>query len=544
MKKANVYSYLRFSDPKQASGTSADRQMEYAAKWAADRGLTLDASLSLRDEGLSAYHQRHVKQGALGTFLRAVEEGRIPRGSVLVVEALDRLSRAEPILAQAQLAQIINAGITVVTASDGREYNFERLKAQPMDLVYSLLVMIRAHEESDTKSKRVKAAIRRLCEGWIAGTYRGPVGSPNNDPGWVRKTDGGKYELDHDAAKAIRLMAKMATQGYSASKIIDELNARGLHMTTGSRNSIDRVRQILAKRTLIGEKLVEIGGEVYQLAGYYPPLLTEEEFANLQHMLLQRGRRHGKGQVPALFTGMRIAFCGYCESPLVSQNAMYRNKQDSGLPQDGHRRLACTGYKYDAVCDVGGSCSVVPIERAIMLYCSDRLNLSRLMEGDGRAPDVSSQLAYARQRAADLETKIARVTEALMQDDGDAPAAILRRVREMERKLGEERGEIDSLEAELSSISTAKSPAASEAWAALIEGVELLDYDARIKARQLVADTFSKIIVYRAGFAPDEGDDGSIGVLLVSKTGGTRILRVDRKTGGFKEAEDLELVDA
>ncbi|MNE91641.1 hypothetical protein D3C80_1892790 [compost metagenome] len=96
-----------------------------------------------------------MKQGALGAFLRAIDEGRIPKGSVLVVEGLDRLSRAEPLLAQAQLAQIINGGITVVTASDGREYNRAGLKAQPMDLVYSLLVMIRAHEESDTKSKRV-----------------------------------------------------------------------------------------------------------------------------------------------------------------------------------------------------------------------------------------------------------------------------------------------------------------------------------------------------------------------------------------------------
>ncbi|WP_324295469.1 recombinase family protein [Burkholderia pseudomallei] len=157
--KARVYSYLRFSDPKQATGSSVDRQIEYAHRWAAERGMLLDNSLSLRDEGLSAYHQRHVTQGALGVFLRAVEDGRIPAGSVLIVEGLDRLSRAEPIQAQAQLAQIINAGITVVTASDGREYNRARLKAQPMDLVYSLLVMIRAHEESDTKSKRVKAAV-------------------------------------------------------------------------------------------------------------------------------------------------------------------------------------------------------------------------------------------------------------------------------------------------------------------------------------------------------------------------------------------------
>src|SRR5580698_7964217 len=100
---AKVYSYLRFSDPKQAAGSSADRQAAYAEKWAADHGLQLDASLSLRDEGLSAYHQAHVKKGALGTFLRAVEDGQIAPGSVLVVEGLDRLSRAEPIEAQAQL---------------------------------------------------------------------------------------------------------------------------------------------------------------------------------------------------------------------------------------------------------------------------------------------------------------------------------------------------------------------------------------------------------------------------------------------------------
>ncbi|WP_366887899.1 recombinase family protein [Streptomyces sp. NPDC005476] len=94
--KARVYSYLRFSDPKQAAGGSVDRQLEYAARWAADKAMELDASLSLRDEGLSAYHQRHVRQGALGVLLRAVEDGQVPGGSVLIVEGLDRLSRAEP----------------------------------------------------------------------------------------------------------------------------------------------------------------------------------------------------------------------------------------------------------------------------------------------------------------------------------------------------------------------------------------------------------------------------------------------------------------
>lgn len=56
LEKGLVYSYLRFSDPRQSAGGSTDRQIAYAAKWAAEHNLELDTRLSLRDEGLSAYH--------------------------------------------------------------------------------------------------------------------------------------------------------------------------------------------------------------------------------------------------------------------------------------------------------------------------------------------------------------------------------------------------------------------------------------------------------------------------------------------------------
>lgn len=51
MSKPKVYSYLRFSDPKQAAGSSVDRQTEYARRWAAERGLELEAMYSLRTAG-------------------------------------------------------------------------------------------------------------------------------------------------------------------------------------------------------------------------------------------------------------------------------------------------------------------------------------------------------------------------------------------------------------------------------------------------------------------------------------------------------------
>ncbi|MPV70627.1 hypothetical protein [Burkholderia sp. BE17] len=48
-----------------------------------NRGMGVDASLSVRDEGLSAYRQRYIRQGALGVFLRAVEDNEVPADSNL-----------------------------------------------------------------------------------------------------------------------------------------------------------------------------------------------------------------------------------------------------------------------------------------------------------------------------------------------------------------------------------------------------------------------------------------------------------------------------
>ncbi|MDY7806447.1 recombinase family protein [Burkholderia stagnalis] len=537
--KSRVYSYLRFSDPKQAAGGSIDRQLEYAARWAADHEMELDASLSLRDEGLSAYHQRHVRQGALGVFLRAIEDGQVPTGSVLIVEGLDRLSRAEPLQAQAQLAQIVNAGITVVTASDGREYNRERLKAQPMDLVYSLLVMIRAHEESDTKSKRVKAAIRRQCQGWIAGTWRAPI-RVGRDPHWVREIEGGGFELIPERASAVQLVVQMFKQGHGAVQVVRELAERGLKISETGRTHSSNIYKILANRMLIGEKSVEVEGETFRLEGYYPALLTPAEFADLRYLAEQRGRRKGKGEIPGVVTGLGITYCGYCGAAVVAQNLMGRKRLPDGRPYPGHRRLHCVTYSQGAGCKISGSCSVVPVERALMLYCSDQINLTRLLEGDSGTATLSAQLASARQRVAELEAQVRRVTDALLLDDGEAPAAVLKRLRELESQLAGERREVDSLEHHLAASASAVAPAAADAWRDLVNGVEHLDYDARMMARQLVADTFSRIVIYQSGFRPDV-DEGSIGLLLVAKRGTTRMLRVDRRTGKWQAAEEHNL---
>jgi DNA invertase Pin-like site-specific DNA recombinase len=504
--------------------------------------MVLDDTLTLRDEGLSAYHQRHITNGALGVFLRAVEDGHVQHGSVLIVEGLDRLSRAEPIQAQAQLAQIVNAGITVVTASDGREYNRDRLRAQPMDLVYSLLVMIRAHEESDTKSKRVKAAIRRQCQGWIAGHWRRPI-RVGRDPQWVREVDG-RFELIPERADAVRFLIEKYLGGYGSERTLRELEKLGVPISDAGKTCGPHLYKLFANRGLIGEKVVELDGEEYRLEGYYPPVVSPEKFAEVRYVAEQRKGRKGKGrpgqgEIPGIVTGIGIAYCGYCGTTVLAQNLMGRNRDDQGRPQRGHRRLVCHAYRQMNGCPVRGSISSFPVERALMHYCSDQINLSRLLEGDSGAAALSAQIAKVKMRVVEAEAKIGRATDALLQDGAGAPAALLKRLRELEEQLDRDKNEIGVLEHKLAAESAAP-PAAAQAWADLVKGVEDLDYDARIKARQLVSDTFSRIVIYNKGFNP-HADDKTIGVLLIAKRGTTRMIHVDRKTGEWRAAEEFEI---
>lgn len=532
--KARVYSYIRFSDAKQAAGASVDRQSAYAAKWAAEHGLLLDDELSMRDEGLSAFHQRHVKKGALGVFLRAVEDGKVPPHSVLIVEGLDRLSRADPIDAQAQLTSIITAGISVVTAEDNRVYNRANLKANPFDLIHSLLKMIRANEESETKSRRVRDALRRQCQDWISGKSRRLIRF-GNTPGWLRAV-GGKWELIPERAGAVLLAIDMFQKGLGAGYIANHLSAAGLSVSNGEPNSGHIVR-MLTQRALMGEKRIELDGETFILEGYFPALLDAEAFEELRLLAESRGsrtRRGVKGAIPSLLTGMGITFCGYCGSPLKSQTAANKMRPDGTL-DDCQRRLQCVRVNTGGGCVVKGSCSSAPVERALMRYCSIWENLERLYGPDRSAAPHSALLA-ARLNLEKIDKALQRITDALM--ESDAPSSTFtKKARELEEDRARTLEQIKAAEVAIAETTrTGTSPGADTLWRALIEGVERLDYEQRMRARQLVTDTFERIEIYHHGIVPGDTPKGMIDVMLLAKGGVERLLRIDRK--GAWEGED------
>jgi DNA invertase Pin-like site-specific DNA recombinase len=342
--KPRAYSYTRFSTPEQAAGDSARRQIELAERYAQRHGLVLDETLRLADEGVSGFRGANVRKGALGQFLRAVDDGDVPDGSYLLVESLDRVSRANPWEAFPVLQQIINGGVILVTLFDDKVYDKVGMRENPMRILESLFVMIRANEESETKSRRGKAT-------WVAKRRRAterPLTA--RLPHWLR-LEGGRIVLIPPRATVVHRIVHLFLAGMGQHSIAETLNRERVPVFgSGAMWHRSYVSKVLASPALIGtlvprEVVYEDGRRTRKalqaVEGYYPAVVTPEEWESLRTMLATPQPIQRERQVQNILAG--LAGCPLCGS------AMTRVFKGSG-PKGGRPKLVCTRAKVGAGC--------------------------------------------------------------------------------------------------------------------------------------------------------------------------------------------------
>ncbi len=345
--RPKAYSYIRFSTPEQCKGDSLRRQTEFSEHYAAAHGFVLDNSLRLQDLGVSAYSGEHrSEKGALGQFLKLVEAGKIEKGSVLLVENFDRLSRQEITIALQQFLDIINRGIKIVTLIDNREYTEETVDANVGELIVSLTIMSRAHEESATKS-------RRLTKAWEGKRKQASTMKLTaRCPAWLKlnkaKT---QFDIIEDREKTICHIFNMKLAGKGAITIVKELNSTPGIWKPGNSNKRKHgegwresyVKKILQSRSVIGEfqphrllkgKREPIGESI---PDYFPAVIDKDVFYRVQEQFRQNNHKGGRtGKISNLFS--YIAKCGYCGSSMAFINKGPAPKGGQYLVCDRARR--------------------------------------------------------------------------------------------------------------------------------------------------------------------------------------------------------------
>ncbi len=143
---------------------------------------------------------------------------------------------------------------------------------------------------------------------------------------------------------------------------------------------------------------------LYIMDDYYPAIIDKSKFSVIQENLDSRAPTRG-GKIPSAITGIRKAYCGYCQGVLVSQST-----KRNGKIVDGLRRARC-GTNNNAGSCITSSFRISIVESAIAEYCSQHFDLSLL------APESNSSkldLAKYRLELKQLDTKIANYVKFIL----------------------------------------------------------------------------------------------------------------------------------
>jgi DNA invertase Pin-like site-specific DNA recombinase len=313
-----AYSYIRFSTPEQRKGDSLRRQTDDAAAWCKRNKVHLDESTTLHDLGKSAYtgaHRDNPDRHALASFLKLVDGGRVPQGSYLIIENLDRLTREDIWSALDLVSSLLKAGVRIVQLKPVEQV-IEKTSG-PMVAMMAIMELSRGHSESKMKSERVGATWGEKLRLAREGKQQPPrkrdgrvtESLTNRLPAWVEDRRG-KLTLIPKATAAIRLIFQLAAAGYGAKSIVQKLQADKVpHIGSMGRWTRTYVSLILRDRRVIGEHQPRRGkgGGGLAIKGYYPCAVLEDEWNAARAGVAQRtsgGRGNGGSGRVNVFAGL------------------------------------------------------------------------------------------------------------------------------------------------------------------------------------------------------------------------------------------------
>jgi DNA invertase Pin-like site-specific DNA recombinase len=392
-------SYVRYSSKRQEHGDSLRRQIERTEKYVASHpelNLELDNSTRYQDLGVSAFHGANAETGKLGEFREAVRRGLVEVGSYLIVESLDRLSRATAWDAMSILRDIVKSGVIVVTLIDGNTYNKENID-DPMKLIMGLLIYIRANEESATKSDRSNSNWKQLRQK-AAATRR--VMS-NNAVSWLTVEGDGDnrhFVVNEDKAEVVKRIVDMFLSGRGCQAIARSLNDGNVPMLGNGAMWLPRsVNSILSNPAICGRYVM--GKKARQakeapIDGYYPALISVDRFTDVS-LMLSSGNVKNRAMVANPLAG--ICFCSSCGAKMTRDN----NKAKGRV----YEKLICSAAKV-------GKCKA-KYKSIDLANVFDRLKLI-VQHPKTFGNNNRNEIVRLRIIQTDLDTKISNVSEAIM----------------------------------------------------------------------------------------------------------------------------------
>lgn len=453
-KKPIAYSYVRMSSKQQIKGDSLRRQLELSRKYAAEHDLVLDETLS--DIGVSAWTGDNLKDGALGRFLKLVSEGRVKRGSYLLVESLDRLSRQQVRNAIGPFVDIINAGISIVTLADRQVYSEATVDENWTQLMMSLAIMSRAHEESQIKSQRLKEAHARRKQKALAG--QGTF-SPNI---WawldtVQDENGNTRFVLNDHAETVRKIFEYADSGLGQLVITRRLNEAGVPAFKGSERGWQQpiIGKILSNEAVIGtyQPTQAIDGKTRpfgeSIPNYLPKIVSDDLFWRIQRNKRYRKPAGQKGKRLTNILGP-IACCGVCGGGMRMKTGGYHLNPKSYIRCDSNYRGGPCKSK-------GGQFPYDVVEKAILDHVKE-FQLDRIFSHSDRSADeiqLNEIITTGEASVTELSSRRSKIMRAIEFAQSDEETEeLMQKQRKLREQIDDAKSRIHAVRQELALLNS------------------------------------------------------------------------------------------
>jgi DNA invertase Pin-like site-specific DNA recombinase len=352
------------------------------------------SDLRFRDLGKSGFSGAHL-ENAFGRLLAAVETGAIPPGSKILIEAIDRAGRLEPMEMLPLLSRIVNVGVDIVTLDDGITYNRESVNSHQLFLLVAKVQQ--AYQYSDSLSRRIRSA-------YVAKRAKAAAGEGvrRRTPIWITK----EGTLDEVIAPFVAQVFEDYAAGIGERRILKRLKGQHPAFETLSPSTYHRwLRNPIAV------------GRWNDIEDVYPPVVSKELWYRVQKKLTGGKMPRSASSKYHLSGIVKCALCGknYCvggQKRALTMLCITRHKYGDG-------ELGCPNSKsipYMVLSFISHRTSSSALQRA-MSEQSLTANEKRGIEIDGKLSELSKEAANTAEGLAkygllpQIEAVLDRVTK-------------------------------------------------------------------------------------------------------------------------------------
>lgn len=393
------YPYVRFSSTRQEDGSTRARQNELIDAFVAKHGLEVDRHLE--DPKTSGFRGLNATEGALGQFLHQVRLGEIEKGSYLLIENFDRLSRDKIVRSNQIFSDLLMAGIRIVILDANKIYERDNLNLG--DWVNALVEFGRANAESKRKSDFSIDAWNRNREKMRSGEI-----VTKKVPTWL-KVENDAFVIDVEKVDRINTLFKLSLSSglQEATKKYNELFDEKL--------AIHQSQYLLSNRKLIGEHSpqkihydengnLKRKDEGEAISNYYPVVVDEKLFYQVQEVIRSRKPFSGRYSNQRYNVFRDLIYCKWCGGTI-----RYMNK--------GERDYFICTNSMTGKCDLNshfGQQSIRGKKLFEMFFAfTNNLNISALLEENTKADELKTELSKLVSQKDQLIPRIADFKEDL-----------------------------------------------------------------------------------------------------------------------------------